>query len=213
MIRRLAATAIGGLAGAFLIDRWLGGLSVDEEGRPVRMPIRSRVEVDAPIQRVWEIVADVERQPEWMTEMKAVRLLTPGPVGIGSRCEADVRILGITVSDPVEVVEFLPPHRYAIRHEGWFKGSGLIALDTADGGRRTRVEWSETLVPPLLANLGSIAQAPVLGRIFQADLERLRAIVEEERADAARDPAIPGEPLELERAAAPTNGHGASAAG
>ena len=129
--------------------------------------------------------------------MKAVRVLTPGPVGVGSRCEADVRILGITVSDPVEVVEFSPPHRFAIRHEGLFKGGGLITLDTTDGGRRTRVEWSETLVPPLLANLGTIAQAPILGRIFQADLERLRTIVEGDRAGSTAD--RPGDPRRAAR--------------
>jgi uncharacterized membrane protein len=213
MIRRLAATAIGGLVGAFFLDRWLGGLSVDDAGRPVRVPIRSRVEIDAPIREVWDVLADIERQPEWMTEMKAVRIVTPGPVGVGSRGEADVRILGITVSDPVEVVEFLPPHRFAIRHDGWFKGGGLITLDTTDGGRRTRVEWSEILVPPVLANLGSIAQGPILGRIFQADLERLRVIVEEDRVVDGAPSSFTAHALELEPPATRTNGHGVTSAG
>jgi uncharacterized membrane protein len=213
MIRRYVVGAFGGLAGAFLLDRWLGGLSVDEEGRPIRVPIRSRIEIDAPIQRVWDVLAAVERQPEWMTEMKAVRVLTPGPVGVGTRAEADVRIMGITVSDPVEVAEFSPPHRFAIRHEGLFEGGGLITLDTADGGRRTRVEWTETLVPPLLANLGTIVQAPILGRIFQADLERLRTIVEGDRAGSAAGGPVSGDLLDLERAVAPTNGHGVGPTG
>ena len=49
MIRRTVATALGGLAAAVLADRWLGGLSVDEDGNPIRVPIRSRIEIDAPI--------------------------------------------------------------------------------------------------------------------------------------------------------------------
>ena len=47
MIRRtVAATVLGGLAAAVLADRWLGGLSVDEAGNPIRVPIRTRIEID-----------------------------------------------------------------------------------------------------------------------------------------------------------------------
>ncbi len=53
---------------------------------------------------------------------------TPGPIGVGTRGEADVRILGIGVTDPVEIVEFDPPRRFAIRHDGVFKGGGVIEL-------------------------------------------------------------------------------------
>ena len=44
-----------------------------------------------------------------------------------------MRILGIPVSDPVEITELEPPSRYAIRHLGLFAGDGLITLEA---GRR-----------------------------------------------------------------------------
>jgi len=185
VIRRLARFVVGALVGAFLVDRWLGGLRVDQAGRPALDPIRTRVEVDAPIGQTWAALVDLARQPEWMTDLKSVEILTPGPLRVGSRATAAVRILGIAVADPVEVVELAPPHRYGIRHEGAFKGHGLITLDTIDGGRRTRVEWSETLVPPVLPNLGAVIQAPILRRIFQADLERFRALAEAGATTAA----------------------------
>jgi hypothetical protein len=43
------------------------------------------------------------------------------------------------------------------------------------------VEWAETLVAPLFPNLGSLVQGPILGRIFQADLDRFATIVEADR--------------------------------
>lgn len=209
MIRRTVLSALGGVAAAVLVDRWLGGLAVDEAGRPVRVPIRSRIEIDAPIGEVWARVADVPRQPEWMTDLTSVLVATPGPIGVGTRAEGRIRILGIGVDDPIEVVEFAPPHRYAVRHLGSFRGDGLIALDTLDGGRRTRIEWAETLIPPVLPNLGSLVQAPILGRVFQADLERLKRLVEGERAT---DPAAGAEATEPVAAVpAPTNGHGTPA--
>jgi len=185
VIRRLARFAVAGLAGAFLVDRWLGGLRVDEAGRPAPDAIRTRVEVDAPIGETWAALVDIARQPEWMTDLKSVEIHTPGPLRVGTRATATVRICGIAVADPVEVVELAPPHRYGIRHDGAFRGHGLITLDTIDGGRRTRVEWSETLVPPVLANLGAVIQAPILGRIFRADLERFRALAEAGATTAA----------------------------
>ena len=33
----------------------------------------------------------------------------PGPIGVGRRGEADVRIFGIAVTDPVTITEFEPP--------------------------------------------------------------------------------------------------------
>ena len=47
-------------------------------GRSARLIV-----IDAPIERVWAALADIEGQPRWMHEMKAVRLLTAGPSASG----------------------------------------------------------------------------------------------------------------------------------
>jgi uncharacterized protein YndB with AHSA1/START domain len=172
--------ALGGfvVGGAGLADLLLARLARDERGPdPV---IRSTVEITAPIERVWEVLADIERQPTWMHEMKEVRLHTPPPTGVGTRGEATVRILGIGVTDPVEVEVHEPPRRFGIRHEGRFGGAGLLTLTPRPGGRSTIVHWEERLIPPVFPPLGAVIQKPILSRIFQGDLERLRAIVEEE---------------------------------
>jgi uncharacterized protein YndB with AHSA1/START domain len=174
MIGRLFRLAAAGVVAAFVIDRILA----TRRGSEPPPPIRSMVAIDAPIERVWAELADIEGQPRWMTEMKAVRITTPGPVGVGTRGEADVRILGIGVSDPVEIVAFEPPHRFAIRHEGVFTGGGVIELQPGSDGRSTIVMWDETLVPPILPELGALVGRPILGAIFQADLHRFRELLE-----------------------------------
>ncbi|HEX5828969.1 MAG TPA: SRPBCC family protein [Candidatus Limnocylindrales bacterium] len=136
------------------------------------------VVVDAPIERTWAVVADIPLQPEWMHEMKRVEITTAGPVGVGTRGEATVRVFGIGVTDPVEITEFDPPHRFAIRHEGLFTGGGVITLEAGADGSTTIVRWQETLVPPVLPELGALVQAPILQGIFQADLHRLKRLVE-----------------------------------
>jgi uncharacterized membrane protein len=179
VIRFLLRVAVVGTALGWLAERALaaraGGLAIQA--------VRSRVVVGAPIERVWRELADVEGQPRWMHDMKAVRLLTDGPVGMGSRAEADVRILGMQVLDPITITAFEPPRRFAIRHDGRFSGDGVIALESVDDGT-TVVEWDETIVPPYLPHLWSALLRPILERVFQADLERLRDLVESGSADA-----------------------------
>jgi uncharacterized membrane protein len=142
-------------------------------------PALSMLEVvDAPIDATWAVLSDIPRQPEWMRDMKRVQIETPGAVGVGTRAEATVRILGISVSDPVEVTAFEPPVRFAIRHDGLFSGDGVITLEPGADDTTTIVRWTETLVPPLLPELGAVAQAPVLRAVFQEDLRRLKRLVE-----------------------------------
>jgi hypothetical protein len=179
VLRRLVALGVAGTALAVAVDRALGRARRGRAPEPLRM-----LEViDAPIHETWRVVADIGLQVEWMREMKAVRVTTPGPVGVGTRGEATVRIFGIPVTDPVEVTAFEPPARYAIRHEGLFTGGGVITLEAGADGSTTILRWEETLVPPLLPELGALVQAPILRAIFQADLRHLRSLVETGSAD------------------------------
>ena len=173
-MRRLLLLLVLIAVKAFAWDRLLAR----RRGSRPPEPLRMMVVVDAPIEDVWAVVADVHLQPEWMREMKELRIATPGPVRAGTRGEATVRIFGLTVTDPVEVVEVEAPRRYAIRHEGLFKGGGVITLEPGADGTTTIVRWEETLVAPLLPDLGAVIQAPVLRAIFQADLELLKGLVE-----------------------------------
>ena len=69
-------------------------------------------------------------------------------------------MFGITVTDPVTITEFEPPHRYAISHDGTFKGHGLITLEAGADGTTTIVRWDEVLIPPVLAHLGALVDDP-----------------------------------------------------
>ena len=174
LIRGFLRLTVLGLIVGFVADRWLRGRA-DDMPPP---PFSSLVVIDAPIERVWTALADIEAQPLWMHEMKSVRLLTPPPVGVGTRGEATVRIFGMGTTDPVEITEFQPPHRFAIRHEGTFTGGGLITLESGADGSTTIVRWDETLIAPILPYMWALLAVPVMTGIFQADLLRFRDLVE-----------------------------------
>jgi len=174
MIRGALRLALVGAGIGYALDRILA----NQTGGADPDPIESMIVIDAPIERVWAEVAAIEGQPRWMHDMKSVRVVTPGWVSVGTEAVAEVRIFGISVNDPVRITEFEPPHRFALSHEGSFKGRSLITLEAGADGTTTIVRWEERLIPPLLPHLGALALSPTLGSIFQADLVRLKELVE-----------------------------------
>jgi uncharacterized protein YndB with AHSA1/START domain len=69
------------------------------------------VEIERPLSSVWSYVSDAERIPEWVGEFKEARVITEGPVGVGS-------VIRYTVegdrSGTWEIVEWDPPRRVAL---------------------------------------------------------------------------------------------------
>ncbi len=171
----LALLGAAGVAATIAAERWVGSIVASGEGPDPEM--KMAIAIDAPIAEVWAAIADLERQPVWMHEMKTVHVVTPGPLRVGTRGEAEVRVFLVGVVDTVEVDVLEPPVRFGIRHVGTYSGSGLITLEAIDAGR-TLLRWDERLVPPFLPNIGQLLQKPIMGGIFQADLERLKEMVE-----------------------------------
>jgi uncharacterized membrane protein len=174
MIRGLLRLGLLAFGAGWIADR---ALRARANGAPTP-PIGSLVVIDAPIERVWSELADIEGQPRWMHDMKSVRLTTPPPVGVGTSGVSTVRVFGIAVTDPVTITEFEPPTRFALRHEGTVGGSGVVTLERGVDGTTTIVRWDERLIAPVFPHLGAAVFERVFGPIFQADLVRLRDLVE-----------------------------------
>jgi uncharacterized membrane protein len=178
LIRRLVLAGGAALGLGWVLERRVARRSDVISGQALIESIHSEVIVRASVERTWDVLADIPGQLRWMTEMKSVQVLTPGPVRVGTQSVAFVRVLGIRVRDPIEVTEWDPPRRYAISHNGVVKGEGEIELRPGDVPGTTRITWDETLIAPVFPHLGGIAFRAIFGPIFQADLEAFARIVE-----------------------------------
>ena len=140
--------------------------------------MHAQVEILAPIERVWPVLADIPGQLRWMPEMKEVAVLTPGPIGVGTVGEATVRLFGIAVTDRVTITRYEPPVAFGIEHDGLFRGEGLLTLTSTADGTATVVDWVETLVPPWLPAVGWLVGRPMIAAVYQRDLDLLQELVE-----------------------------------
>jgi uncharacterized membrane protein len=123
------------------------------------------IDISATPERVWQVMADIERWPDWTPSIISVRKLSDGPFGAGTA--AAVRARG-TPESTWTVTEAAPTRSFT--WETRVRGARTVAghvIDAAPGGARV----------VLSVEIGGIAAAllkPILGRGIRENL-RLEA--------------------------------------
>jgi uncharacterized protein YndB with AHSA1/START domain len=113
------------------------------------------ITIDAPAQRVWSVMTDVERWPEWTASVTRVERLDTGPFGVGSRA----RIRQPKLPTTIWTVSDLQPERSF----AWTAGaSGVTTVAEHEitpgpgGGVTVTLSIRQSgLLSPLLALLAS----------------------------------------------------------
>jgi len=121
------------------------------------------IDVDAPIERVWEVLTAVERWPEWASTVTSVRRLDQGPLVVGSRA----RIEQPKIPPTEYVVTELEPGRsftWVATGPG-VRTTARHRLDPLDGGR-TRVTLGVEQAGPI---------GTVVGRFYRGLTDRYLA--------------------------------------
>lgn len=148
----------------------------------------TKVEVRVQIARAPEDVhayaTTVETMPEWRGGVSESVQLTDGPVGVGTRIRAGGKVLGRPIGIVIEVTAMEPGSRFAYRGEaGPLRTHNIVTFDSVAGG--TQVTWTDEVE---LRGIFGLLE-PLMGRMvrrgYEADLGRLKAILEGQPAEGA----------------------------
>jgi carbon monoxide dehydrogenase subunit G len=73
--------------------------------------------IDAPPGRLWEALIDLEHAAEHISCITRIEMLTPDPIGVGTRWRESRLVMKKEQAAEFEIVEFSPPESYTARSE------------------------------------------------------------------------------------------------
>ncbi|MBX6333596.1 MAG: SRPBCC family protein, partial [Gemmatimonadaceae bacterium] len=126
------------------------------------------IEIQAPPERVWAVMRDVERWPEWSPTMMSVRLLDTGPLRVGSRAHMRQPKLRPGVWEVTELTEGRN-FTWVLRSPGLRVAGGHEIEPTPEGSRVVLSLRFSGLLGPLLARLYRALNERYLCRIHISD--------------------------------------------
>jgi uncharacterized protein YndB with AHSA1/START domain len=130
--------------------------------------IAVRRKIHAPIDEVWDALADIAAHVEWMADARAIRFTSASTEGVGTTFDCDTKVGPLRLVDTMEVTEWVPERAMAVRHVGLVTGEGRFTLHEARGG--TVLTWEEELRFPWW--IPALPAAAVLRLIWRRNLRR-----------------------------------------
>ena len=142
--------------------------------------IKIEVRIRAPLQLVWEMVADIRTHTEWMVDAESITVTSDCSSGVGTTFDCVTKIGPFRTIDHMEITEWIEERVMGVAHRGLVTGSGRFTLQEA-GPSDTNFSWEETLTFPwwIGGRLTSIGSTPVLKAIWRGNLRRLSRLVED----------------------------------
>jgi uncharacterized membrane protein len=108
---------------------------VDTTRRSEMKNLEVQVWIDRPVRDVYAYVADFDRWPEWRSDVVGGKLLTEGPMRVGSQARGVAKVLGRPISIDVEVTALQPGIRFGYRPiNGPLRTSNLYTFESQAGG-------------------------------------------------------------------------------
>jgi carbon monoxide dehydrogenase subunit G len=140
--------------------------------------IERSININAPPERVWAVMMDIERWPEWTESMKSVERLDSGEFGVGSKAKLKIRR---SPSANVWTVTALTPNRSFTweTNSGGVKGVATHVIEPDGNG--SKVTLTVGLSGPVATLFGWFVGTPSRQNV-EMEAEGLKRRAEESSA-------------------------------
>ena len=144
--------------------------------------VHAHIEINAPMQRVWETVMDPGRLKDWVTIHRSVRNVSEKPLRKGSTMDQILHMRGVSFHVHWTLTDLSSPQRAEWEGQGPAHSVARIRYElSGDGGRPTHFDYMNEFHTPG-GRLGDIASRVIVGatseREAQNSLGRLKALLE-----------------------------------
>jgi uncharacterized protein YndB with AHSA1/START domain len=128
--------------------------------------------IDAPVERVWEIVMDPARLEDWVTIHKWVKDVSSRPMREGSTMKQCLHLRGVSFNVNWTLVEVDAPNHAEWEGQGPAHSHARIRYELRpDGDQATEFEYMNEFTPPG-GRLGSAASRVIVGAASEREAER-----------------------------------------
>lgn len=144
--------------------------------------VNASIDIDAPPEKVWDVVMDPGRLGDWVTIHRKLGKVTDRPLKRGSKLEQTLCLRGANFKVRWEVAEYNEGKQAKWEGRGPARSHASTEYRIAsDGDGGTRFDYRNEFRAPL-GPLGSVASNAVMGGVPEREakrsLERLKALLE-----------------------------------
>lgn len=144
--------------------------------------VRTSIDVEAPVQEVFDYAMDPRRTLDWVTIVRGLGHVDPGPLREGFEMEQKLCLRGVSFKVRWTLVELDAPRLARWEGRGPARSKAVIEDRFSEGdGGTTRFDYANEFQAPF-GPLGSVASKALVGGIPEkeanASLARLKAAVE-----------------------------------
>jgi uncharacterized protein YndB with AHSA1/START domain len=144
--------------------------------------VQAKTEIQAPIERVWEVVMNPDRLKDWVTIHRAVKDVSSRPLQQGATMDQVLHVRGVSFRVHWTLTEVNPPDRAEWEGRGPAYSRARIRYELSrNGDQATVFEYTNEFTTPG-GRLGNVASRVFVRgaseREAQSSLERLKALLE-----------------------------------
>lgn len=139
--------------------------------------------VEAPVERVWAIAADLPGAPRTLTGVQRVEVLTPGPFGVGTRWRETRTMFGREATEEMAVTDLRAGRAYTV--EATSSGARYVSTFTFEPAGSAETDVTLTFgahATTAVARVLGVLTAPIARRsvanALRGDLEDLARAAE-----------------------------------